>query len=94
MNRYIEYFFKVDDRCKPAFVQKARIGNDEKASSHFFAERDFFRADFEGAWTLLEQSDVPSNGALYARNVEFVPGIVKVRKGFSIVATPSAASGW
>ncbi len=47
--------------------------------------------DFDGAWPLLEQSDIPSQGALFARNVEFVPGIVKVRKGFSSVANPNAA---
>lgn len=39
--------------------------------------------DFRGPWTRVEASDVPSEGALLAENVEWDPGQVRSRYGFT-----------
>lgn len=41
--------------------------------------------DFRGAWLLIEPSDVPITNALLAQNVEYLPGLVKTRFGYSSV---------
>lgn len=39
--------------------------------------------DFRGPWTRVEASDVPSEGALLAENVEWDPGQIRSRYGFT-----------
>lgn len=44
--------------------------------------------DFSGAW-LIEEGDVPSQGALFSQNVRFAPGQVMTRYGCSSVFNPN-----
>ncbi len=48
--------------------------------------------DFQGAWTLREESDVPSIGALLALNCQFNPGQVSKRFGYGTALSPSDAA--
>lgn len=48
--------------------------------------------DFLGAWTDVEPTDVPSNRALAAENVDYFPGQVRIpRFGFSTIQSPGDA---
>ncbi len=44
---------------------------------------------FKGSWSLVEQSDVPRDGALKAINCAFIPGEVATRYGFAQEFNPS-----
>lgn len=44
---------------------------------------------FKGSWSLLEQSDVPRDGALKSINCAFIPGQVETRYGFNQEFNPS-----
>ena len=44
---------------------------------------------FKGSWSLVEQSDVPRDGALRALNCAFIPGEVDTRYGFAEETNPS-----
>jgi hypothetical protein len=45
--------------------------------------------DFKGSWSLIDQDDIPDDGARKALNVTFVPGQVQTRYGFGLSFTPA-----